>query len=97
MWGQRCILAVREDAAQVVGGVSAVGKSRRRANSLEQDAGDRALCGQHLEDPPLAAEPQQVIPGQTESADEWHGSDTGMRWMPVVAMHPVGKFGGPLS
>src|SRR6187402_640017 len=38
--------------------------------------------------PALAVEPQQVIPGQTESADRWHGSDTAMRSMPVVSVHP---------
>src|SRR4026209_253090 len=36
----------------------------------------------------LGVEPQQVIPGQTESADRWHGSDTAMRSMPVVSVHP---------
>lgn len=49
----RFILMISEDAAQMAGRVSAVGMSRRRAVALEQDANDRALCGLHLEDPPL--------------------------------------------
>lgn len=31
----------------------------------------------------LDVEPQQVIPGQAESTDGWHGSDTAMRSVPV--------------
>ena len=44
----------------------------------------------------LAVEPQQVVPGQAECADGWHRSDTAMRSVPVVVMHPIGKFIGAL-
>lgn len=44
----------------------------------------------------LAVEPQQVVPGQAESADGWLGTDTAMGPMPIVAVHPVGQFCGTL-
>ena len=85
--GQRRILVVRENAAPVV---------EAGPTLLEQDADDRALCGQHLEDSPLVVEPQQVIPGQAESADRWLSADGAMWSMPVVAMGEEGQLLGAL-
>jgi hypothetical protein len=34
----------------------------------------------------LAVQPQQVVPGQAESADGWLRADTAIRSMPVVAV-----------
>jgi hypothetical protein len=45
----------------------------------------------------LDVEPQQVTPGEGEFADEWHGSDTAMRTVPVVSMHPKRQVGGALT
>ena len=44
----------------------------------------------------LAVEPQEVVPGQTESADGCVGLQATMRPMPIVAMEPVGQFNGSL-
>ena len=44
----------------------------------------------------LGVEPQQVIRGQAESADGWHGSDAAMGTMPVVAMDPIGQLSSTL-
>jgi hypothetical protein len=41
----------------------------------------------------LAVEPQQVVPGETESADRRSGTDTAMRPVPVVAVKPSRQFG----
>ena len=45
----------------------------------------------------LAVESQQVVLGQGESADGRLVSDTGMRSMPVVAVHEEGQLVGALS
>jgi hypothetical protein len=44
----------------------------------------------------LAVEPQQVVPGQTKATDGRVGLQATMWPMPIVAMQPVGQFGGPL-
>src|SRR6185312_9570570 len=89
--------AARAGPAPHPGGQGECGAGgRSRANSLEQDADDRALCGQHLEDSPLVVEPQQVIPGQAESADRWLSADGAMWSMPVVAMGEEGQLLGAL-
>jgi hypothetical protein len=49
------------------------------------------------ENGPLDVEPQQVIPGQTESADGRLGADTAMRSVPIVAVHPEWQFGGAIA
>jgi len=41
----------------------------------------------------LAVKPQEVIPGQTESADRWLACEANMRPVPVVAMEPSGQRG----
>ena len=41
-------------------------------------------------------EPQQVVPGSTEATDGRVGLQATMWPMPIVAMQPVGEFGGPL-
>ena len=53
---------------------------------------DRALAV--FRDRALAVEPQQVVPGQAESADGWLSADTAMRSVPVVAVKPSREFGG---
>jgi hypothetical protein len=69
----------------------AQGASRDFNPDLPQSVVDRAL-----DRDPLAVEPQQVIPGQAESADGWHGADTAMRSVPIVAMQPSRQFGSAL-
>jgi hypothetical protein len=44
----------------------------------------------------LAVEPQQVILGQTETADGCFGLQASMRAMPIVAMQPMRQLGRPL-
>ena len=44
----------------------------------------------------LDVESQEVVLGQAKSGDGWLGADTGMRAMPVVAMHEEGKLLGAL-
>jgi putative ABC transport system substrate-binding protein len=44
----------------------------------------------------LDVEPQQVVPGQTESADGCFSTDACMRSVPIVAMQPVGQLLGSL-
>jgi hypothetical protein len=44
----------------------------------------------------LDVEPQQVIPGQAESADRWLSPNGAMWSMPVVAMGEEGQFLGAL-
>ena len=55
----------------------------------------RTTCGRT--DPPLwgllAVKPQEVIPGQTKSADRWLACEANMRPVPVVAMEPSGQRG----
>jgi type IV secretory pathway VirD2 relaxase len=46
--------------------------------------------------PALDVEPQQVIPGQPESADRWLVANTGMRSVPVVAVNEEGQLLGAL-
>src|SRR5262249_25126301 len=41
----------------------------------------------------LAVKPQEVIPGQTESADRWLACEANMRPVTVVAMEPSGQRG----
>ena len=41
----------------------------------------------------LAVKPQEVIPGQTESADRRFACEANMRPVPVVAMEPSGQRG----
>jgi hypothetical protein len=41
----------------------------------------------------LDVEPQQVVRGETESADRRSGTDTAMRPVPVVAVKPSRQFG----
>ena len=41
----------------------------------------------------LVVKPQEVIPGQTESADRWLACEANMRPVPVVAMEPSGQRG----
>src|SRR5262249_44460176 len=41
----------------------------------------------------LAVKPQEVIPGQTESADRWLACEANMRPVPVVTMEPSGQRG----
>ena len=41
----------------------------------------------------LAVKPQEVITGQTESADRWLACEANMRPVPVVAMEPSGQRG----
>jgi hypothetical protein len=38
-------------------------------------------------------EPQEVVPGEIESADRWLKADTAMRAVPVIAVKPSGQFG----
>jgi len=42
----------------------------------------------------LAVEPQEVVPGQAETTDRCLCLQATMGSMPVVAMEPVGQFGG---
>src|SRR6266851_8316785 len=44
----------------------------------------------------LAVEPQQVVHGETESADRWFGLQASMGPVPVVAMLPKGQLSGTL-
>ena len=44
----------------------------------------------------LAVEAQQVVPGQTETADRCVGFQTTMRAVPIVAVKPVWQLGGSL-
>lgn len=41
----------------------------------------------------LDVEPQEVVPGETESTDRWLEADTAMRTEPVIAVKPSGQFG----
>src|SRR5262249_31785042 len=41
----------------------------------------------------LDVKPQEVITGQTESADRWLACEANMRPVPVVAMEPSGQRG----
>ena len=50
----------------------------------------------HVVDPELAVERQQVVPGQAESTDGWHGIDTAMGPVPVVAVKPDRQIGATL-
>ena len=47
--------------------------------------------------PSLDVKPQEVIPGQTESADRWLACEANMRPVPVVAMEPSGQRGPSIS
>ena len=42
----------------------------------------------------LNVEPQEVIPGQAESADRWLCVETAMRTMPIVAVKPLWQLSG---
>src|ERR1700722_14049861 len=44
----------------------------------------------------LDVESQQVVLGQADSVDRRQSSDTGMRTMPVVAVHEDGQLSGSL-
>jgi hypothetical protein len=44
----------------------------------------------------LAVEPQQVVPGQTESADGCFSTDAGERPVPIVAVQPIRQLLGSL-
>src|SRR5262249_55684799 len=87
----RCGLGCGQRCQPVVGHSSAPARSPRRFHRLDRRS--RGVLAARAPTCSLAVKPQEVIPGQTESADRWLACEANMRPVPVVAMEPSGQRG----
>ena len=58
------------------------------ARFFDTDGRTRAEAFAAVEFHELVVKPQEVVPGQAESADGWHFAEASMRPVPIVAMQP---------
>src|SRR5580704_17935928 len=82
--------------------MAAIKRPRPRSDQIESDHGlvfslEHDLFGKPAStfpDHALAVEPQQVVPGQTESADGCFTTNAGVRPVPIVAVQPIRQLLG---